>query len=224
MTERGIGDNLPTDLAERAKLEISDALVAPRDRVKVLRVSADALAARGPITDLDYAQRATDLGSMYSAVIADIEAAHERIKQPYLSAGRVVDVFRARALTDANEGGDIVTAALAVWHKAESDRIKAKREATQAAFAADPEPSVMTMTMPPRRRTTTVHGDLGGRSGLRADLEITIDDVKKIPKRILQRDGVIAAIKAAVRPLIKAGETVPGVSSRTVDKLSVTKG
>lgn len=178
-------------------------------------------AGRAEVTDDDSAAKAVDLDAMLASLLGRVDNTHERVKAPYLEAGRTVDglanKLREEIAPLRKRLGDMLTA-FQVKRKAE---IEAAQAAEREAEKEDPEPGYQPQPTSPRR-AARIRGDRGASAHLREVEFVVIDDVKKVPKSILEHEDVQAAIKKVVKPLLKANQEVKGCRLETEER-SFTK-
>lgn len=218
----GIGHNSalePVDLMEKARDETKTALDPLRPRLDVLLASE----ARAKIEDEEHAKSITDLIIMFSTHQDRIGRAHDDVKEPYLSAGRVVDGLSNELWDKCGEAKKRLSAMLTAWQQSERDRIAKARAAEREAMKDDPEPSYVPHSHADDR-TVSTRSDLGAKATLKADIEIESVDVKKLPKSFLERPNVLRAIEKEAKAFIKGGGKLNGVVTTATSSTKVRKG
>jgi len=172
------------------------------------------------------AEGVTNLIAKIGALLNAADNAHALAKEPWLSAGRVVDGVRAKFRIDLEDARDSLNGALNAWQRAETERVNAERAAQAAKFEqiGDPEPQYV-----PQRQTGrmakpgTVRTGIGASATLQDQKTVTIEDPKKVPVKYLRRPGVLAAIAKEVRADALRGEKIPGVAVSIDAKTIVRK-
>ncbi|MES2903238.1 MAG: hypothetical protein V4696_03550 [Pseudomonadota bacterium] len=193
---------------ERAKYEIDAALEGPTERWTALALSIDKAPAK--ISSVDEAEKFTTLVAQLQACRERVNNAHRDSKEPWLSAGRVVDGV-AGALRD--KIGDAIadlSARLTDWQVSEQKRIELERAAVRAAEIEDPEPGWQ-RPQDTSRRASRVRSVEGASAHLTSVVDIEIVDFRAIPDRYFTRPKVLAALRAEILPDVRKGDAVPGV-------------
>jgi predicted phage tail protein len=141
-----IGGNVPP-LEERIPAEFRDALLS--DQPDFLSVFDNLISAaeRATATDDESLGRCGSLVKRYRAAIAHIDQTHKTVKQPYLDAGRLIDLQKndLRAKVDAAKAkvesiGNTYVAKREAEARAERERIAAEqRAAAERVMAAERE-------------------------------------------------------------------------------------
>lgn len=206
-------------LNDIAKDAIDEALAKLKPRYDQLMDSAK----RAHATDRESAGKVTDLVGMFASLEGHLNRAHSEAKAPYLEAGRVVDGRAAEWRDEMSEERKRLNGLVTAYQQAEAKRIADLRAAERRAEAADPEPS-MADNAEVDRKVSTLRGDYGASARLQDVLVIDKVAVKKLPKRFLERPKILAVIEAEAKVLIRAGEPVTGVTSRTEKQSRVRKG
>lgn len=222
-TPAPIGHNVPPpeDMNETAKREIDAALVKVEARLVVLKQSAE----RAKATTRDEAGKVTDLVGMFATLEGALNRAHSEVKAPYLDAGRVIDGRAAGIREQIDERRKAMLQLVEDYQTAEAKKIADLREAERAAEAADPEPTAATVTHAEvDRKRVEIRGDYGASAKLVDHTIVTAVDVKKLPKRFLERPDIRALIEKEALKLHKAGEPVNGVTYGTATGSRVRKG
>lgn len=202
-----VGDNsTAVEPREIAKDEIERALAPLWDRFNQLRTSAD----KAVIVDDDTAKKVVDLDAMFQALLARLDIAHDQVKLPYLEAGRVVDGLCNALLDQVKPIRERLGGMLTAFQKAEAAKIEAARAAEREAEKEDPEPGFVAPEPQSARRAAGVRGNFGAKASLRSKDVVVINDVKKLPRWVLENVDVQAAMKKVIRPVLKAGNKVGG--------------
>jgi hypothetical protein len=213
--------SLPLD--EQAKLAIDEALIQPGKRWGELEGSF----ARAPaeIVDDHVAQQVTTLIAQMGALLRKIDLAHATAKEPWLTAGRIIDGITNGLAEQVKTKKRELEQRLTSYQTGKKAEIEREREAIRKADEAkgDPEPAMVDLRQQDRARVT-IRSDQGASAHLQDDIEVEIVDPKKIPKRYLMRPKVLAAIAAELKPDMKKGDTVAGAVARPVTKSRVRRG
>lgn len=213
----------PLPLDQQAQLAIDEALIQPKKRWGEL----DASFARAPaeIVDDHVAQQVTTLIAQMAALLRKVELAHATTKEPWLTAGRIIDGVTNGLAEQVNAKKVELEQRLTSYQTGKKAEIERERAAIREADEAkgDPEPAMVDLRQQDRARVT-IRSDQGASAHLHDDIEVTIVDPKKIPKRYLMRPKVLAAIAAEVKPDMKKGDTVAGAVSKSITKSRVRRG
>jgi hypothetical protein len=210
-------------LEEQAKLGIDEALIRPRSRWGELEASFTR--APASIPDDHVAQQVTTLVAQMGALLAAIERAHDEAKEPWLTAGRIVDGITKGLSEQVVEKKRDLEARLTAFQTAKKVRIEAERarQREQDEARGDPEPAMVDVRQQDKARVT-IRSDQGASAHLRDDIDVEITDPKKIPKRYLMRPKVLAALAAELKPDLKKGDVIAGAIAKPITKSSVRRG
>lgn len=113
---------------------------------------------------------------------------------------------------------------------AEEDKRIADQRAEQAEILGDiakpaPKPAPAgqrVATAPAAPRPRPIRGDYGGQVTRRADIEITVTDVRAVPDFILTAPAVTEAIVSVVRSMAKSGAEIPGIAVKPIDRTVIS--
>jgi hypothetical protein len=210
---------LPLD--EQAQIAIDDALAPAKKRWDALEASFG----RAPATiDEEFvAEQVTTLIAQMGALVKAIEIAHAGAKDPFLQAGRLVDGVKNALYEKVDVARRALQARLTAYQTAKQTRIEAERAALRAADEekGDPEPGIQPQA---DHRVVTIRSGEGASAHLADDIDVEILDVKRIPKRYLERPKVLAAIKAELKPDLKKGDTIAGAKGVKKQQSRVRRG
>lgn len=213
--------NMP--LEEQATIAISEALSKANTRWKELEVSASK--APAAIDDEHTAEKFTTLIAQMSALEGAIDLAHAGAKAPFLEAGRIVDGVKNRLIEQVRAKKAALQGTLTAYQVEKQRRVEAERAALRAQdeAAGEPEPSMVDSAAQDRRHVTIRSGE-GASSHLVDEIDVEILDVKKIPKRYLDRPKVLAAIRAELKPDLKKGDKIAGAKGIPRKQSRVRRG
>lgn len=203
-----------------------DELVASANKFTVIRDRIDAA-------------KATDIIGIGKAVGDLVDAERRKITDPHYDTFRSVNDHVANFWSPAAEAIAGLVAKMDTFAdeedarikrqedetRAHEDEIRRQREAPAAAAPAAPQaiPARPRAPAPSPAKRRPVRGDYGFSAHANDVDVIEIVDVHQIPDMVLLSDPVIAAITAAVRPMVAKGMRVPGLKVTKAKRTTVKR-
>ena len=196
--------------AERAKLEIDSSLERARARWDQIEKAAGNAPAE--ITSETEAENFTTVVAQLQALEKAIERAHDDVKEPYLTAGRVVDNVSKFLSDKVEQLRRTLQSRLTAYQVEKQRKIEEERKRIRDAEAEDPEPAWTNSTRQTLDKSRVkVRSVEGASAHLAQQTDLEIIDVREIPDRYLNRPKVLAALRSEILPDIRKGDDVPGV-------------
>lgn len=221
-------------LEERIAMEFRDALLEERPQFIARLDDFITAVDRAEVTDDETLGKAGDLDKMLRAAEQHVNEVHEKVKRPYLDAGRAADAEKKGFIGRISNGRfklrDMMNGYMAkreAERRAEEARIAAEqRKAAEEAAAAerarqealgvnDPEAvaAIEAVALAPAetRRAEPVRSDAGSTVSARTVWNSDVEDFAKAFKAVKGDEKVQQAIRDAVQRLVRAGQReIPG--------------
>lgn len=193
---------------EQARLAIETALEIPRARWAQLEAAVER--AVTVVENETQAENFTTAIAQLQALAKRIGFEHDRVKEPWLAAARMVDNLTNVLLEKVELAKSNLQARLTAYQIAKQQRVEEERERIRAAEADDPEPAYVDHAKVDKARVR-VRSVEGAIAHLAQKIEIEIVDVKAIPDRYFARERVRKALIAEILPDVRKGDQVDGV-------------
>lgn len=207
----GRGHNQPPSLVETARAEMDEVLRDYRARVEEMIAASD----RVIIKDRADAARAVDLVGLMRDLYAEIETKRLDISRVYQRAASAPIAALEEFWRVAGDRIGRILGQIENFRREEKAEAKRQADAQRAAEAklrgeaGIAAPVASAGWAGGQRR---IKGDYGYSAGSTSTLEITVDDVTKVPVEILNSPKVHAAIVAVARDFAKHMTSVPGLT------------
>lgn len=212
---------LPLD--EQARIAIDEALAPAAARWKELEASYGRAPAE--ITSETTAENVTTLIAQIGALLKRTDGYHEAAKAPWLEATRTIDGVANRLREPAREAKRELERRLTAYQAEKQRKVEEERRRERESFeaAGDPEPAWVDPRLLEKQHVA-VRSLEGATAHLQSDIDVEIVDVKKIPKRYLERPRVLAALIAELKPDLKKGDKVAGAKAVPKKQSRVRRG
>lgn len=142
----------------------------------------------------------------------------------------IADALKARVDTfwqPVFDAHDDLQRRVDAWLADEKKRIDEQRAEQDAILGDAPESSrasagARAVSAPVAPKSRSIRGDLGGQVTRRADVEISVTDVRAVPDFILNTPVVIEAIISVVRSMARSGAEIPGIAVKPIDRTVIS--
>lgn len=167
--------------------------------------------------DVDARSRRAPVREVADALKARVDTFWEPVSEAHRDLQRRIDRWMAdedKRIADQRAEQDAILGDIVGPH---SNRTAPDRGAPPRTGT---EPRVAPPPAAPKSRP--IRGDYGGQVTRRADVDISVTDVRAVPDFILSAPAVTEAIVSVVRSMARSGAEIPGITVTPVDRTVIS--